>query len=373
VSNSLLEMYVLQHYLQPQRLEETGLHSADAWAATFVEFQTSVEVTPDGASFRMKRRPAKFENVPELLTLFGEVADLRPPESFAVRRPAAQHHNVVIGASPELRAYVADLAERADRVRQVDAHEDNMLKICSDGRKAALDLELVGITPAMPGKVAAVISNVARIYDASRHLNLPGDDPAVPGGGFQIVFCDLGTPSATAGSQVYGKIRAGLIELGVPAGRIRFIHDASTDIQKAALFTDCRAGKVSVLLGSTDKLGVGTNIQTRCVALHHVDAPWRPADVEQREGRALRPGNLSRWVDIFRYVTEKSFDSFLWLLNRASGEPPRILAWRCQDRRAPRFVWLRLTLCGWGAVRWRQVRMMRPVRGPGRRAVTWAR
>jgi hypothetical protein len=225
----------------------------------------------------------------------------------------------------------------------------------------------------MPGKVAAVISNVARIYDASRHLNLPGDDPAVPGGGFQIVFCDLGTPSATAGSQVYGKIRAGLIELGVPAGRIRFIHDASTDIQKAALFTDCRAGKVSVLLGSTDKLGVGTNIQTRCVALHHVDAPWRPADVEQREGRALRPGNLSRWVDIFRYVTEKSFDSFLWLLNRASGEPPRILAWRCQDRRAPRFVWLRLTLCGWGAVRWRQVRMMRPVRGPGRRAVTWAR
>jgi N12 class adenine-specific DNA methylase len=312
VSNSLLEMYVLQHYLQPQRLEETGLHSADAWAATFVEFQTSVEVTPDGASFRMKRRPAKFENVPELLTLFGEVADLRPPESFAVRRPAAQHHNVVIGASPELRAYVADLAERADRVRQVDAHEDNMLKICSDGRKAALDLELVGITPAMPGKVAAVISNVARIYDASRHLNLPGDDPAVPGGGFQIVFCDLGTPSATAGSQVYGKIRAGLIELGVPAGRIRFIHDASTDIQKAALFTDCRAGKVSVLLGSTDKLGVGTNIQTRCVALHHVDAPWRPADVEQREGRALRPGNLNRWVDIFRYVTEKSFDSFLW-------------------------------------------------------------
>ena len=152
VSNSLLEMYVLQHYLHPERLDELGLHSADAWAATFVEFQTSVEVTPDGASFRMKRRPAKFENVPELLTLFGEVADLRPPESFAVQRPAARHHNVVIGSSPQLRAYVASLAERADRVRQVDAHEDNMLKICSDGRKAALDLELVGITHRRAGQ-----------------------------------------------------------------------------------------------------------------------------------------------------------------------------------------------------------------------------
>lgn len=312
VSNSLLEMYVLQHYLHPQRLEQVGLHSADAWAATFVDFQTSVEVTPDGTSFRMKRRPAKFENVPELLTLFGEAADLRPPESFAVQRPAARHHTAVIGSSPELRAYVASLAERTDRLREVDAHEDNMLKICSDGRKAALDLQLVGITPANPGKIAAVIANVASIYHANRHLTPPGDDPAAPSGGFQIVFCDLGTPNAVAGTQVYGKIRAGLTEAGVPAGQIRFIHDASTDIRKAALFTDCRAGKVAVLLGSTDKLGVGTNIQTRCVALHHVDAPWRPADVEQREGRALRPGNLNPSVDIFRYVSEKSFDSFMW-------------------------------------------------------------
>jgi N12 class adenine-specific DNA methylase len=312
VSNSLLEMYVLQHYLQPQRLEQVGLPSADAWAATFVDFQTSVEVTPDGASFRMKRRPAKFENVPELLTLFGEAADLRPPESFAVARPAARHHTAVISASPELRAYVASLADRADRLREVDAHKDNMLKICSDGRKAALDLELVGITPARPGKVAAVIANVARIYHDNRNLTLPGGDPAHPSGGFQIVFCDLGTPSAEAGPQIYGKIRAGLIQAGVPAAQIRFIHDATSDIQKATLFADCRAGKVAVLLGSTDKLGVGTNIQTRCVALHHVDAPWRPADVEQREGRALRPGNLNPAVDLYRYVTEKSFDSFMW-------------------------------------------------------------
>ena len=306
VSNSLLEMYVLQHYLHPQRLDEIGLASADAWAATFVEFQTTVEVTPDGASFRLKRRPARFENVPELLTLFGEVADLRPPESFAVQRPAGRHHNVVIRPSPELRDYVAELAERADRVRQVDAHQDNMLKICSDGRKAALDVGLVGITSSRPGKVGAVVANVARIYHQTRQLGLSG-----AAGGFQIIFCDLGTPNGDS-SQVYGKIRSGLIAAGVPAAGIRFIHDAGTDLAKAALFTECRAGTVAVLLGSTDKLGVGTNIQTRCVALHHVDAPWRPADVEQREGRALRPGNVNPSVDLFRYVTEKSFDSFMW-------------------------------------------------------------
>ncbi|HVB46454.1 MAG TPA: tyrosine-type recombinase/integrase [Streptosporangiaceae bacterium] len=336
VSNSLLEMYVLQHYLHPQRLGQVGLHSADAWAATFVEFATAVEVTPDGTGFRLKRRPSKFENVPELLTLFGEVADLREPGSFAVQRPGARHHAVVISPSAELRAYAAGLAERADKVRQVDSHTDNMLKICSDGRKAALDLELVGITAQRAGKVGAVIANVARIYHDTRELTLPGDDPAAPRGGFQIVFCDLGTPGAN-GSQVYGKIRAGLIAAGVPASGIRFIHDASTDLAKAALFADCRAGKVAVLLGSTDKLGVGTNIQTRCVALHHVDAPWRPADVEQREGRALRPGNLNPVVDLYRYVSEKSFDSFMWLLNRANsaGEPARSAARRCQDQCVP--------------------------------------
>ncbi|HLH57811.1 MAG TPA: helicase-related protein, partial [Streptosporangiaceae bacterium] len=312
VSNSLLEMYVLQHYLHPQRLDEIGLLSADAWAATFVEFQTSVEVTPDGSSFRMKRRPAKFENVPELLTLFGEVADLRPPESFAVQRPGARHHIAVIGASPELRAYVASLADRADRFRQVPARDDNMLKICGDGRKAALDLDLVGVASPHPGKVAAVVANVARLYHEHRDLRLPGDTPAHPGGGFQIVFCDLGTPHLGVGPQIYGKIRDGLTSAGVPAAQVRFIHDATTDVQKTALFADCRTGKVAVLLGSTDKLGVGTNIQTRCVALHHVDAPWRPADVEQREGRALRPGNLNAWVDIYRYVSEKSFDSYMW-------------------------------------------------------------
>ena len=304
---------MLQHYLQPERLEELGLHSADAWAATFVEFQTAVEVTPDGSGFRMKRRPAKFENVPELLTLFGEVADLRPPgvvRRAAAGRPPSHRGDPGLAGAARLRRR---LAERADHLREVDPRDDNMLKICSDGRKAALDLELVGITPAAPqqgrrGRRATSPASTTRPATWS----CPATSPARRDGGFQIVFCDLGTPDPASGSQVYGKIRGGLVAAGVPAGRIRFIHDAVTDLQKAALFADCRSGKVAVLLGSTDKLGVGTNIQTRCVALHHVDAPWRPADVEQREGRALRPGNLNPTVEIFRYVTERSFDSFLW-------------------------------------------------------------
>jgi N12 class adenine-specific DNA methylase len=335
VSNSLLEMYVLQHYLQPERLDALGLQSADAWAASFVQFQTSVEVAPDGASFRMKRRPAKFENVPELLTLFGEVADLRPPEAFAVQRPDARHENVVIDSCAELRDYVATLADRADQVRSgtVHADQDNMLKICSDGRKAALDLDLIGITSPDPGKIGTVVERVAGIYHDTQNLELPGDEPAGPRGGLQIVFCDLGTPSKAAGTQVYGKIRAGLVNAGIPAGQIRFIHDAGTDTQKAALFADCRAGKVSVLLGSTDKLGVGTNIQTRCVALHHVDAPWRPADVEQREGRALRPGNLNPAVDLYRYISEGSFDSYMWqTLERKARFIGQVLGGRTSGR-----------------------------------------
>ncbi len=309
VSNSLLEMFVLQHYLHPQRLEEVGVHSADAWAATFVEFQTTVEVTPDGASFRLKRRPAKFENVPELLTLFGEVADLRPPGSFAVQRPAARHHAVVITSSPELREYVAGLAERADRVRQVDSHTDNMLKICSDGRKAALDLELVNIASSRPGKVGAVVANVARTYHATRQLALPGDDPGVPAGGFQIVFCDLGTPGA-GGSQVYGKIRSGLIAAGVPATRIRFIHDAPTWPRPRSSRTAgpgrspcCSAPPTSSASGPTSSPGA-----SRCTT------STRPGDppTSNRGKAALRPGNLNPSVDLYRYVSEKSFDSFMW-------------------------------------------------------------
>src|SRR6185312_7879081 len=193
----------------------------------------------------------------------------------------------------------------------VPASEDNMLKICSDGRKVALHESLVGLRPEGPGKVGAVTANVARIYHETKNLDLPGDDPDVHGR-LQLVFCDLGTPNKDKGNQVYGLIRQQLVAAGIPAARIRFIHEAATDAQRLVLFDQCNRGDVSVLLGSTDKLGVGVNIQRRAVALHHVDAPWRPDQVEQREGRIWRPKNLNLDVDIYRYVTKDSFDAFMW-------------------------------------------------------------
>jgi hypothetical protein len=282
----------------------------------FIEFVTQIEVAPDGGSFRMHRRPARFANLPELRMLLGEVADIRTRETLGLATPDADFETVVVPAAPELRAFVATLVERADRIRGggVDRHEDNMLAVCNDGRRAALDLELVGIETTDPGKVGAVVDRIAATWRQTADNLYPskdGDLSPIPGA-LQVVFCDLGTPNRKAGTQVYGKIRRGLIAAGIPADRIRWVHSAKTDTSKAALFADCRAGRVSVLLGSTDKLGVGTNIQDRCVAVHHVDAPWRPADVEQREGRALRPGNHNHRVQVTRYVTEGSFDAYMW-------------------------------------------------------------
>ena len=313
MSNSLLEMYVLQHYLQPERLEELGLHSADAWAATFVEFQTSVEVTPDGSGFRLKRRPAKFENVPELLTLFGEVADLRPPELVrrpAPGRPASQRRDPA--PVPQLRAYVASLAERADRLRQVDAHEDNMLKICGDGRKAALDLGLVGIATARPGKVGAVIANVARIYHAD-----PGAGPARrrPGRTARRLPDRVLRP----GHPQPGRRLPGLRKDPRRADRRRRARRADpvhprrhTDLRKAALFADCRAGQ--------GRGAARLHRQARRRHQHpdplHRAAPRRRALAPRRRRTARRPcaaaRNLNASVEIFRYVSEKSFDSFMW-------------------------------------------------------------
>jgi N12 class adenine-specific DNA methylase len=312
VSNTLLEAFIIQHYLQPQRLAELGLQSADAWAATFVRFTTAVEVTPDGG-FRLNRRPAEIVNTPELMHTLGEVAELRPPESFPVNRPDVRRHTVAIEASDTVLDYVRSLAERADDIHAGGVHpsDDNILKICSDGRKVALHESLVGLEPDGPGKIGALVENVARIYHETKDLQLPGNDPATRGA-LQLVFCDLGTPNKDKGSQIYGLIRHELIRAGLPADRIRFIHDATTDARRLVLFDQCTKGDVSVLLGSTDKLGVGVNIQKRAVALHHVDAPWRPDQVEQRDGRIWRPKNLNPAVDIYRYVTEGSFDAFMW-------------------------------------------------------------
>jgi hypothetical protein len=312
VSNTLLELFILQHYLQPQRLEELGLTSADAWAALFVRFATGVEITPDGG-FRLNRRPVEIINVPDLMHTIAEFAELRAPEDFPVMRPDAHRHLVVIDASDTVRDYVHELAERADDIRAggVLPSEDNMLKICSDGRKVALHESLVGLEPKGPGKVDAVAANIARIYHETKDLELPGDGPNVRGR-LQLAFCDLGTPNKDKGNQVYGLLRQRLIAAGVPAAGIRFIRDATTDAQRLVLFDQCNKGDVAVLLGSTDKLGVGVNVQRRAVALHHVDAPWRPDQVEQREGRVWRPRNLNPSVDLYRYVTKDSFGAFMW-------------------------------------------------------------
>ncbi|MEY9932574.1 N12 class adenine-specific DNA methylase [Catenulispora sp. GP43] len=312
VSNTLLEMFILQHYLQPQRLEELGLASADAWAALFVRFGTGVEITPDGG-FRLNRRPVEIINIPELMHTVAEFAELRAPEAFPVVRPEAQRHIVVVDASDTVRDYVRELGERADDIRAggVSPSFDNMLKICSDGRKVALHESLVGLESEGPGKIGAVVANVARIYHETKNLELAGDSAGITGR-LQLVFCDLGTPNKDKGNQAYGIIRQQLTAAGVPLRGIRFIHEAATDAQRLVLFDQCNKGEVNVLLGSTDKLGVGVNVQRRAIALHHIDAPWRPDQVEQREGRVWRPKNLNPHVNIYRYVTKDSFDAFMW-------------------------------------------------------------
>ncbi|MGW3200137.1 hypothetical protein ACWDBD_37335 [Streptomyces sp. NPDC001118] len=324
ISNSVREMYVFKHYTMPKRLEKLGLGSPDAWAANFIQFESRPEVGVDGVSFRLKRRPVEYTNADEALALFAEVAELRPPEEFKIKRPKRVDRFVEIDATPNLVQYVGSISDRIDLIQQgkVKPFQDNMLNVITDGRKAALDLELVGMEPDGPGKAGAIIRNVLQVHEETKDLKLPGDPDDVAGG-LQVVFCDLGTPSKERGSQVYGKIRRGLIEglpgeglPGIPRERIRFIHDYNSDLAKEQLFTDCRSGKVSVLFMSSEKGGTGVNVQTRGVALHHADPPHKPAEWEQREGRLWRPGNglidLDMEVQFFRYIALNSFDSYMF-------------------------------------------------------------
>ncbi|WP_159601296.1 N-6 DNA methylase [Agromyces humi] len=311
-SNTLAETFVWQKYLQPRRLEEAGVAQFDPWAAVFVKYETRVEVAPDGGSFRLYRRPAAMQNVPELRLMLAEVADLLTADEIGLERPDATWHNVVVQQGEQQRAFVKNLADRADDIRNsqkrdIGGVEDNMLMVCNDGRRVALDPELVGIVE-KSAAIAAAADSIAENYEAGKD-RIYGNSP-VPGS-FQLVLCDIGTPNGRDG-QTYGRLRSELVARGVPAERIRFIHEVNTDKARAHLFSLCREGAVSVLIGSTEKVGVGTNIQTRLAALHHLDAPWRPSDIEQREGRALRPGNRNAHVDIFRFVTEGSFASYMW-------------------------------------------------------------
>ena len=319
VTNTLAEMWVMQRFLAHDLLVDAGLDAFDSWAGTFARPVTRMELAPEGGRFRLHTRIAAFDNVPELLTGFRTFCDLLDADDLpSLRVPDladGRAETVVVPSTPELAALITDLGERADAVRSraVAADVDNMLKVCNDGRLASLDLRLVDRDQDPDaGKVTSCASRVAELwrrYRDTAYLDTAGQ-PSPTLGGLQVVFCDKGTPSSSF--NVYDELRDQLTVAGLDPSRVRYIHEANTDQAKERLFNACRSGDVDVLIGSTEKMGVGTNIQARLVALHHLDAPWRPADIEQREGRILRHGNQNRIVHVVRYVTEGSFDPYMW-------------------------------------------------------------
>jgi N12 class adenine-specific DNA methylase len=309
VTNTMAEMFTMQRYLQRFDLGKQGLQHFDSWAATFGEPVTAMELSPDGAGYRLNTRFARFVNVPELMQQFRQMADIQTSEMLQLPVPKlSQGRAMVISApaTPELKAFVASLVKRAERLRggRVDPSEDNMLKITGDGRKAALDLRLVQRGRDHPeSKINYAAKEIFQIWEQTKDQRLT-----------QIVFCDLSTPQQgkIKTFSAYDDLNAKLVHKGIPTEEIAFIQDCDTDAAKVALFKKIRAGQVRVLMGSTQMMGTGTNVQERLIALHHLDAPWRPADIEQREGRILRQGNKNPEVKIFRYVTEGSFDAYMW-------------------------------------------------------------
>ena len=307
VSNTMAEMYTLQRYLAPQLLAAAGVEHFDAWAANFGEAVTALELAPDGSGYRMHTRFAKFVNLPELLSMFRTFADVQTADMLHLPRPelsGGKPHVISCPASPELKEFVGTLVRRAQKLRNggVDPRKDNMLKITGDGRKAALDMRLVDPFAEVQKdtKVTRAIDNIYRAWDHGRDKRST-----------QIVFCDLSTP-ATDRFNVYDEVRDRLIELGVPPKEIAYIHDADSDTKKKTLFESVNAGRVRILLGSTEKMGAGTNIQKRLKTMHELDAPWRPRDIDQRRGRIERQGNENDTIDLYRYVTEGSFDAYMW-------------------------------------------------------------
>ena len=307
ISNSMVELYTIQRYLQYNTLVKNNLQHFDSWASTFGETVTAVELTPEGTGYRAKTRFAKFYNLPELMAMFKEVADIKTADMLELPVPDAHFHNVAVKPSEMQKEMVASLAERAEQVRGggVDSSVDNMLKITNDGRKLALDQRMLNdMLPDFEGsKINACVDNIYRIWEET------ADKKSA-----QLVFCDLSTPKNDGTFSVYNDIRKKLIERGVPESEVRFIHEADTDVKKKELFQKTRKGEVRVLLGSTQKMGAGTNVQDRLIALHDVDCPWRPSDLEQRSGRIIRQGNSNPDVDIYRYVTEQTFDAYLYQL-----------------------------------------------------------
>ena len=307
ISNSMVELYTIQRYLQYSTLVKNGLQHFDAWASTFGETITAVELTPEGTGYRAKTRFAKFYNLPELMAMFKEIADIKTADMLNLPVPEAKYHNIAVKPSEMQKEMVASLAERAEQVRGggVDSSVDNMLKITNDGRKLALDQRMLNdMLPDYEGsKINACVDNIYRIWEEN------ADKKSA-----QLVFCDLSTPKNDGTFSVYNDIRKKLIERGIPESEVKFIHEADTDMKKKELFQKTRKGEVRVLLGSTQKMGAGTNVQDKLIALHDVDCPWRPSDLEQRSGRIVRQGNENPKVDIYRYVTEQTFDAYLYQL-----------------------------------------------------------
>ena len=307
ISNSMTELYTNMRYLQYGTLQKLGLGHFDSWASSFGETQTAIELAPEGTGYRAKTRFAKFFNLPELISLFKESADIQTPDMLKLPVPEAEYENVVLKPSEYQQDMVASLAERAEAVRdrKVDAAVDNMLKITNDGRKLALDQRLINdmLPDDENSKASTCVRKAFEIWEQTKEQKST-----------QLIFCDLSTPKGDGTFNVYDDIKNKLIGKGVPPEEIAFIHNANTETRKAELFAKVRSGQVRFLLGSTQKMGAGTNVQDRLIALHHLDVPWRPSDIEQQEGRILRQGNMNPKVKIYRYVTENTFDSYSWQL-----------------------------------------------------------
>lgn len=307
ISNSMTELYTMQRYLQYNKLVDLGLSNFDAWASTFGETVTALELSPEGNGYRAKTRFAKFFNLPELMSTFREIADIKTADVLDLDVPEVERHNVLTKPSGQQKDILAGLAERAENVRSgaVDPSKDNMLKITNDGRKLALDQRL--INPMLPdfegSKLNACADNIFSLWDKTKEDRLA-----------QMVFCDLSTPDGAGKFNVYDDLKEKLIAKGIPENEIAFIHDAKTNQQKQDIFSQVRSGKIRVIIGSTSKMGAGTNCQDKLIALHHLDCPWRPADLQQREGRIVRQGNKNPLVHIYSYVTENTFDAYLYQL-----------------------------------------------------------
>ena len=307
ISNSMVELYTMQRYLQYNELAKRNLQQFDAWASTFGETVTAIELSPEGTGYRAKTRFAKFYNLPELMAMFKEVADIQTADMLNLPVPKANYHNIVVEPSEIQKYLVEELAKRAERVRDkmIDSKLDNMLKITNDGRKLALDQRLMNgmLDDFEKSKVSTCANNIYDIWNKTKENKSA-----------QLVFCDLSTPHNNGEFNVYDDLKDKLIERGVPKEEIAFIHEANTDVRKQELFNKVRKGQVRVLMGSTQKMGAGTNCQDRLIALHDLDCPWRPSDLIQRSGRIIRQGNKNPEVDIYRYVTEGTFDAYLYQL-----------------------------------------------------------